>query len=83
MWRITRRYKAGQGIVCLINPNKLQVVFTMPESKYQFFSSPYSVYVEFDNYKGRSLQAKVKEYVEASPDGSGVPVYLYIDDPEL
>ncbi len=28
-------------------------------------------------------QAKVKEYVEASPDGAGVPVFLYIDDPEF
>ena len=25
----------------------------------------------------------MKEYVEASPDGSGVPVFLYIDDPEF
>ena len=37
--------------------------------------------MEFDNYKGVRFKAKVKEYVEASPDGSGVPVFLYIDDP--
>ena len=59
-----QKVQAGQGIVCLINPNKLQVVFTMPESNINYFSSPYSVYVEFDNYKG-------------------VPVYLYIDDPNF
>ena len=29
------------------------------------------------------FQAKVKEYVEASQDGAGVPVFLYIDDPEF
>ena len=39
--------------------------------------------MEFDNYKGVRFKAKVKEYVEASPDGSGVPVYLYIDDPNF
>ena len=55
----------------------------MPESNINYFSSPYSVYVEFDNYKGVRFKAKVKEYVEASPDGSGVPVYLYIDDPNF
>ena len=33
--------------------------------------------------KGIRFKAKVKEYVEASPDGSGVPVFLYIDDPEF
>ena len=68
-----QKVQMGQGIVCLINPNKLQVQF----------STPYSIFVEFDNYKGTRFKAKVKEYVEASPDGSGVPVFLYIDDPEF
>lgn len=78
-----QKVQAGQGIVCLINPNKLQIQYTMPESSINYFSSPYSLYVEFDNYKGIRFKAKVKEYVEASPDGSGVPVFLYIDDPEF
>ena len=75
--------QAGQGIVCLINPNKLQIQYTMPETNITYFSTPYQIYVEFDNYKGIRFKAKVKEYVEASPDGSGVPVFLYIDDPEF
>ena len=75
--------QAGQGIVCLINPNKLQIQYTMPETNITYFSTPYHIYVEFDNYKGIRFKAKVKEYVEASPDGSGVPVFLYIDDPEF
>ena len=70
-----QKVQAGQGIVCLINPNKLQIQYTMPETNI--------TYVEFDNYKGIRFKAKVKEYVEASPDGSGVPVFLYIDDPEF
>lgn len=55
----------------------------MPETNITYFSTPYQIYVEFDNYKGIRFKAKVKEYVEASPDGSGVPVFLYIDDPEF
>lgn len=78
-----QKVQAGQGIVCLINPNKLQVVYTMPETNITYFSSPYTISVEFDNYKGQKFNAKVKEYVEASPDGSGVPVFLYIEDPNF
>ena len=78
-----QKVQAGQGIVCLINPNKLQVVFTMPETNINYFSSDYSVHVEFDNYKDVRFKAKVKEYVKASLDGSGVPVYLYLDDPKF
>lgn len=78
-----QKVNAGQGIVCLINPNKLQIQFTMPETNLAYFSSPYSIYVEFESHKGIRFKAKVKEFVEASPDGSGVPVFLYIDDPNF
>lgn len=78
-----QKVQAGQGIVCLINPSKLQIVFTIPETNITYFTSDYSVYVEFDVYKGQLFKAKVKDYVEASPDGSGVPVFLYIDDPDF
>lgn len=78
-----QKVQAGQGIVCLINPNKLQIQYTMPETNLVYFSSPYTIYVEFESYKGVRFKAKVKEYVEASPDGSGVPVFLYIDDPNF
>ena len=48
-----QKVQAGQGIVCLINPNKLQIQYTMPETNITYFSTPYQIYVEFDNYKGR------------------------------
>ena len=47
-----QKVQAGQGIVCLINPNKLQIQYTMPETNITYFSTPYQIYVEFDNYKG-------------------------------
>ena len=55
----------------------------MPETNVIYFSYPYQIYIEFDTYKGKIFKAKVKEYVEASPDGSGVPVFLQIEDPEF
>ncbi|MDE6799086.1 MAG: efflux RND transporter periplasmic adaptor subunit, partial [Phocaeicola sp.] len=55
----------------------------IPENNLSYITSPGTIYVEFDAYKGKLFQAKVKEYVEASPDGAGVPVFLYIDDPEF
>lgn len=78
-----QKVQPGQAVVCLINPNKLQIQFTMPEANISYFSLPHTIYTEFDNYKGKLFRARVKEYVEASPDGSGVPVFLYIDDPEF
>ena len=78
-----QRVQPGQGVVCLINPAKLQVEFTIPETNIAYVTSHGSIFVEFDAYKGKLFQAKVKEYVEASQDGAGVPVFLYIDDPEF
>ena len=78
-----QRVQPGQEIVCLINPSKIQVQFTIPETNIMYFNNPNTIYVEFDTYKGKYFKAHVKEYVEASPDGSGVPVFLYIDDPDF
>ena len=78
-----QRVQPGQGVVCLVNPTKLQVEFTIPETNIAYVTSHGSIFVEFDAYKGKLFQAKVKEYVEASQDGAGVPVFLYIDDPEF
>lgn len=41
------------------------------------------IYVEFDVYKGKLFQVKVKEYVEVFFDGVGVFVFFYIDDLEF
>ena len=76
-----QRVQPGQQVVCLINPEKIQVQFNIPETNIMYFNNPNTIYVEFDTFKGKYFKARVKEYVEASPDGSGVPVFLYIDDP--
>lgn len=75
-----QRVQPGQGVLCLINPDKLQIVFTLPDNHLVYITSPHTLQVEFDAYKGHLFDAQVKEYVEASPDGAGVPVYLSIND---
>ena len=76
-----QRVQPGEKVVRLINPTRIQIEFNIPETNIQYFTSLNELYVEFDTYKGKLFKARVKEYVEASPDGSGVPVFLAIDDP--
>ncbi|MFR9605359.1 MAG: efflux RND transporter periplasmic adaptor subunit [Rikenellaceae bacterium] len=75
-----QRVQSGESVVRLINPNSLQVHFTIPETNVEFLSKGSKLYVEFDVYKGERFEAEVKEYVEASNNGAGVPVYLKITD---
>lgn len=78
-----QKVQAGQGIVCLINPDKLLVKFTLPENNLQYLLSSPDIFIEFENYKGKFFKSKIKEYIEASPDGSGIPVSLYLDDADF
>ena len=76
-----QRVQPGEKVMRVINPNRIQIEFNIPETDIQYFTALNELYVEFDTYKGKLFKARVKEYVEASPDGSGVPVFLAIDDP--
>ena len=77
-----QRVQPGQEVVRLINPERIQIESNIPENNIRYFSSPDNeLYVEFDTYKGKLFRVRIKECVEASPDGSGVPVFLAIDDP--
>lgn len=78
-----QRVQPGEGVVCLINPRKLQVEFTIPETNIVYFDNDCELFIEFDAYRGKLFKAQVKQYVEASTNGAGVPVYLSIDDPEF
>ena len=73
----------GQKIVCLINPNKLQIQATLPDRALPYLTSSPKVWVEFDAYKGKRFVAKITEYIQSSPDGSGVPIFVEITDPSF
>lgn len=76
-----QRVQPGEGVVCLVNPDLLQIVFTIPETGVKQLTPTAKIEVEFDAYKGKRFECKVSEFVEASPDGAGLPVYLNIVDP--
>lgn len=78
-----QRVEAGQVIVELINTDNLKVKFTIPDS-YIFLlkNENKSFSVTFDNYKNVSFNAVLKEYVDVSYAGTGIPVKIVIDDPK-
>ena len=51
----------GEKIVCLINPNKLQMQATLPENALSFIQNNPQMYVAFDSYKGVTFHAKLND----------------------
>lgn len=75
-----QKVQPGEPIIKLVNPDKLEVSFILPETNVRLTREKMQVAVEFDTYKGKWFHAQVKEFVDASPDGSGIPVRLAITD---
>lgn len=75
-----QKVQPGESIIKLVNPDKLEVSFILPETNVRLTREKMKVSVEFDTYKGKWFEARVKEFVDASPDGSGIPVRLAITD---
>lgn len=77
-----QQVQVGEAIVRLVNPDKLNVRFILPETAISVMQIPKTIYVQFDTYPGRWFQADIKEYIYSS-DGSGIPVTLRITDPDF
>lgn len=75
-----QKVQNGETIFKLINPDILEVKFTLPESDVNITQAVTSYFIEFDNYRGENFTAKIKEIVDASVDGAGIPVTLAITD---
>lgn len=75
-----QRVQAGEPVVRLMNPERLEVVFILPETSVELIRDSLKVALEFDTYPGQWFSATVKEVVDASLDGSGIPVRLAITD---
>ena len=77
-----QRVNSGEGIVQLVNTNKLRIKFTIPDAYlYLLRSTDQRFRVEFDTYKGKTFNAKLEEYLDISTDGTGIPVTIVVDDP--
>ncbi|MEG0724496.1 MAG: efflux RND transporter periplasmic adaptor subunit [Mucinivorans sp.] len=75
-----QKVNPGQAIYKIINPDVLEVNFTLPESDVDMASVRNSYFVEFDNFRGDLFEARIKDVVDASVDGAGIPVTLAIVD---
>ena len=76
-----QRVNAGEGIVQLVNTNKLRIKFVMPDSyMYLLKSTKQSFSVEFDTFKGLKFSAQIEEYLDISTNRAGIPVSVIIDD---
>ena len=76
-----QRVNSGEGIVQLVNTNKLRIKFTLPDTYlYLIKSNKQNFSVEFDTYKGRFFNASIEEYLDISANSSGIPVSIVIDD---
>lgn len=78
-----QKVQPGEPIVKLVDPSRLNIKFTLPESEMNMMSTMERIEVSFDNEKTIAYNAKIKEIVDASPDGSGIPVTALIDDPRF
>lgn len=73
----------GQSICKLINPNLLEVQFTLPQSDIALSRSNPQFEIEIENHPTKRFSAKIKEVVDASVDGAGIPVTLTITDKDF
>lgn len=75
-----QKVQAGEKVVRLVNPVKLSVRFTLPETSVRLSRDKLGLQVQFDTYPGEWFEARVSEIVDASPDGGGIPVKVVIKD---
>ena len=77
-----QRVNSGEGIVMLVNTQKLRIKFTIPDAYlYLMRAKNPRFLVEFDTFKGHTFKAKLEEYLDISTAGTGIPVSITIDDP--
>ncbi len=72
---------AGTLIYRLINPDNLEVKFTLPESDVNMLLVPLEYYVVFDNLPNKKFPAKLNNYIDGSSASAGLPFTLNIDSP--
>lgn len=78
------RVQPYEPIINLINPQKLEITFTISPSDAMLMRAPdVSYYVVFDNYPNHLIRATLKRYTDISIAGEGFPVVLTIDDSDF
>lgn len=76
-----QRVNSGEGIVQLVNTQKLRIKFTVPDDYLYLLRAQDAAYkVVFDSYPGMVFNARLEEYLDISTDGTGIPVTITVDD---
>lgn len=74
------RVQSGQTILRLVAPETSTVKFTLPESALDVLTRSSTHFdVAFDNYRGVTFAARLKDYARTSSDASGFPVSLTLE----
>lgn len=77
-----QRVNSGEGIVQLVNTQKLRIKFTVPDDYlYLLRAKDVTFKVIFDTYPATVFNAKLEEYLDISTAGTGIPVTITIEDP--
>lgn len=78
-----QRVQPTEPIVSLINPNDVEMRFTLSESLFPLMSAEEKqFFVRFEAYPNHKFKAKLTKFVNSS-NGGGFPVTVKIDDPEF
>ncbi len=78
---IFQRVQPFQNIVKLINPDSLEMSFTISPQDYKIMNAPeVHYYVQFDAYPKTKFNARLKRSVDISIGGEGYPMLVTIDD---
>ncbi len=72
---------AGEKIVKLVNPEKLQFRFVLPENDWQAIRDSATFSIALDDDPSMYYRASLFQVVSASSGGAGIPVILKISDP--
>ena len=79
-----QRVNAGEGVVQLVNTQKLRIKFTVPDDYlYLLRAKDVKFKVVFDSYPTEAFDARLEEYLDISTAGTGIPVTITIDDPHF
>ena len=77
-----QRVNSGEGIVQLVNTQKLRIKFTVPDDYlYLLRAKDVTFKVVFDTYPDMVFNAQLEEYLDISTAGTGIPVTITIEDP--
>ncbi|MBP6067394.1 MAG: efflux RND transporter periplasmic adaptor subunit [Bacteroides sp.] len=77
-----QRVNSGEGIVQLVNTQKLRIKFTIPDAYLHLIRSNDKRFkVRFDTYSATEFNAVLEEFLDVSTNGTGIPVTITIDDP--